>query len=208
MPDTVTNNAICGVILAGGRGRRLGGCDKGLVTVQGHPLVEHVIAALAPQVNGIVINANRNRSLYERYGYPVIDDFLPDYPGPLAGILAGLHHVRGDIVVVPCDALSLPPDLVVRLRQALAQAKADVSCAHDGKRLQPLYALLKRTLNVSLEQYLRMGRYKVEDWMREQRYAIADFSDVPQGFCNLNTVEDLQAFESLDIDVRPGPGWP
>jgi molybdenum cofactor guanylyltransferase len=206
MPDTATNNPICGVILAGGRGRRLGGRDKGLVTVQGHPLVEHVIAALAPQVNGIVINANRNRSLYERYGYPVVDDFLPDYPGPLAGILAGLQHVRSDIVVVPCDALSLPPDLVVRLRQALAQDKADVSIAHDGERLQPLYALLKRTLNVSLEQHLRQGRYKVEDWMREQRFAIADFSDAPQGFCNLNTVEDLQAFESSDIEVRPGPG--
>ena len=180
MPDTATNVAICGVILAGGRGRRLGERDKGLITVQGHPLVEHVIAALAPQVNGIVINANRNRSLYERYGYPVVDDV----------------------------ALSLPPDLVVRLRQALTQEKADVSIAHDGERLQPLYALLKRTLNVSLERHLRQGRYKVEDWMREQRFAIADFSDAPQGFSNLNSVEDLQTLDSSDIEVRPGPGRP
>lgn len=208
MPDTVTNNPVCGVILAGGRGRRLGGRDKGLVTVQGHPLIEYVLAALAPQVNGIVINANRNRSQYKRYRYPVVNDLLPDYPGPLAGILAGLHHVRGDIVIVPCDALSLPPDLVVRLRQALAQGKADVSIAHDGNRLQPLYALLKRTLNVSLEQHLRRGRYKVEDWMRGQRFAIADFSDVPQGFCNLNTMEDLRALESPDIEIHPGAWSP
>jgi molybdenum cofactor guanylyltransferase len=208
MPDTATNNPVCGVILAGGRGRRLGGRDKGLVTVQGHPLIEYVLAALAPQVNGIVINANRNRTLYERYGYPVVNDFLPDYPGPLAGILAGLHHVRGDIVVVPCDALSLPPDLVVRLQQALAQEKADVCIAHDGVRLQPLYALLKQTLNVSLEQQLRQGRYKVEDWIREQRFAIADFSDVPQVFCNLNTIEDLRALESPEIEVRPDAGRP
>jgi molybdopterin-guanine dinucleotide biosynthesis protein A len=91
---------------------------------------------------------------------------------------------------------------------AVEQEKADVSIAHDGERLQPLYALLKRTLNVSLEQHLRQGRYKVEDWMREQRFAIADFSDAPQGFCNLNTVEDLQALESTDTDVRPDPGRP
>jgi len=83
---------------------------------------------------------------------------------------------------------------------------ADLSIAHDGERLQPLYALLKRTLNDSLEQHLRRGRHKVEDWMREQRVAIADFSDIPQGFCNLNTIEDLRALESPDIEVRPDPG--
>jgi molybdopterin-guanine dinucleotide biosynthesis protein A len=193
---TIANveNSISGVILAGGRGRRLGGCDKGLVMVQGRPLIEHVIAALAPHVSEIVINANRNIALYERYGYPVIADVLPDYPGPLAGMLTGLHHVRGDIVVVPCDALSLPPDLVIRLWQALIQGKADVSVAHDGVRLQPLYAVLKRQLTASLAWYLRQGKYKVKDWMREQRLAIADFSDAPQGFRNLNTEEDLALF--------------
>jgi molybdopterin-guanine dinucleotide biosynthesis protein A len=193
---TIANveNSISGVILAGGRGRRLGGYDKGLVMVQGRPLIEHVIAALAPHVSEIVINANRNIALYERYGYPVIADVLPDYPGPLAGMLTGLHHVRGDIVVVPCDALSLPPDLVIRLWQALIQGKADVSVAHDGVRLQPLYAVLKQQLTASLAWYLRQGKYKVKDWMREQRLAIADFSDAPQGFRNLNTEEDLALF--------------
>jgi molybdopterin-guanine dinucleotide biosynthesis protein A len=198
------NSSLSGVILAGGRGRRLGGRDKGFVTVHGRPLIEHVITALAPQVSGIVINANRNRSRYERYGYPVVADVLPDYPGPLAGILTGLHHVQGDIVVVPCDALSLPPDLVMRLWQALVQGKADVSVAHDGTRLQPLYAVLKQTLAESLERYLRQGRHKVEDWMREQRLAIADFSDAPQGFRNLNTAEDLGALESSGIEICPG----
>lgn len=159
--------------------------------VQGRPLIEHVIAALAPQVSGIVINANRNIALYERYGYPVIADVLPDYPGPLAGMVTGLHHVRGDIVVVPCDALSLPADLVIRLWQALIQEEADVSAAHDGVRLHPVYAVLKPQLTEPLERYLRSGRRKVEVWMREQRLAIADFSDTPQGFHNLNTAEDL-----------------
>lgn len=207
---TISNvkNSISGVILAGGRGRRLGGCDKGFVTVQGRPLIEHVIAGLAPQVSEIVINANRNMALYERYGYPVFADVLPDYPGPLAGMLTGLHHVRGDIVVVPCDALSLPPDLVIRLWQALIQGKADVSAAHDGVRLQPLYAVLKRRLTESLSCYLRQGRHKAQDWMREQRLAIADFSNAPQGFRNLNTKEDLEAFESSVVAVSPGARQP
>jgi len=201
-------SSISGVILAGGRGRRFGGRDKGFVTVQGRPLIEHVIAALAPQVSEIVINANRNIARYERYGYPVIADVLPDYPGPLAGVLTGLHHVRGDIFVVPCDALSLPPDLVIRLWQALVQGKADVSVAHDGVRLQPLYAVLKRQMTVSLERYLRQDRHKLEDWLREQRLAIADFSDAPQGFRNLNTVEDLEALESSVGAVCPGARRP
>jgi molybdenum cofactor guanylyltransferase len=193
-----------GLILAGGRGRRLGGRDKGLVAVQGRPLIEQVMAALAPQVSGIVINANRNLSRYERYGYPVITDLLPDYPSPLAGMVAGLRHVQDDLVVVPCDALSLPPDLVMRLWQSLVQGKADVSVAHDGVRLQPLYAVLRRTVCESLEQYLHQGRHKVEDWMREQRLAIADFSDAPRGFRNLNTVEDVEAGESSGLEVCPG----
>jgi molybdopterin-guanine dinucleotide biosynthesis protein A len=200
------NHSLSGVILAGGRGRRLGGRDKGLVLLQGHPLIQHVIAVLAPQVDGIVINANRNLSRYEGFGYPVIVDTLPDYPGPLAGILAGLRHVQGDIVVVPCDAMSLPPDLVMRLWQSLVQGKANVSVAHDGARQQPLYAVVKHTLTESLEWYLRQGRHKVEGWVREQRFAIADFSDVPQGFSNLNTLSDMEALESSDIEVCPDPG--
>jgi molybdopterin-guanine dinucleotide biosynthesis protein A len=206
MPYTNVCSPISGVILAGGRGRRLGGRDKGLVTIEGRPLIEHVIAALAPHVSAIIINANRNVRVYERYGYPVVTDVLPNYQGPLAGILSGLRYVEGDIVVVPCDALSLPPDLVVRLRQALLQANAEVSVAHDGARLQPLYAMLKHELTESLESYLRQGRHKVEDWQREQRLAIAHFSDVLRSFRNLNTVEDLEALETSDIELCPGPG--
>ena len=188
--------SVTGVILAGGRGRRLGGRDKGLVTVQGRPLIEQAIAAFAPQVSEVIINANRNISLYERYGYPVVADVLPDCPGPLAGMLTGLRHARhDDVVVVPCDALSLPPDLVERLYQALVREQAAACTVYDGERLHPVHAWLNRRLAASLERYLRSGRRKVEDWMREQRLALADFSDSSQSFRNLNTVEDLEGFE-------------
>jgi molybdopterin-guanine dinucleotide biosynthesis protein A len=98
---------VTGVILAGGQGRRMGGSDKGLVEVEGWPLIDHVIAALAPQVQQLLINANRNIEAYERYGHPVVPDELPGFQGPLAGMLAGLRNATNTYVVfVPCDALS------------------------------------------------------------------------------------------------------
>ena len=153
-----------------------------------------MIAALAPQVGEIVINANRNIALYERYGYPVIADVLPDYPGPLAGMLTGLHHVRGDIVVRPVRCIVVAAGSGGTAVAGADSGKADVSVAHDGVRLQPLYAVLKRQLTASLAWYLRQGKYKVKDWMREQRLAIADFSDAPQGFRNLNTGKIWRCF--------------
>jgi hypothetical protein len=137
-----------------------------LVTVQGYALVEYVIAMLAPQVSGIVINANRNRSRYERYGYPVVADVLPDYPGPLAGIMTGLRHARHDDVVVPCDAPSLP-DPVERPYQALVREQADaVPCmtASGCTRSRPVTDDLTRRWNGIWIRQAQGGRL-----MREQR---------------------------------------
>lgn len=170
----------------------MGGCDKGLVEVEGGPLIDRVIAALAPQVQQLLINANRNIQRYERYGYPVVPDELPGYQGPLAGMLTGLRSASSShVVFVPCDAMSLPPDLVARLWAALRAADALVSVAHDGTRLHPVFALLDRRLADSLDRFLEAGGHGVEDWVRQQQYAVADFSDCPERFANLNTPEDL-----------------
>lgn len=184
---------ITGVILAGGLGRRLGGSDKGLVEVEGWPLIDRVIAAFGPQVQQLLINANRNIQEYERYGYPVVPDELPGYQGPLAGMLTGLLNASNThVVFVPCDALSLPPDLVARLWESMRSNDAEVCIAHDGTRMHPVFALLDRRLAGSLQGYLESGGRGVEDWVLQQKHAVVDFSDCPQGFVNLNTPEDLE----------------
>lgn len=179
---------ITGVILAGGRGRRMGGIDKGLYPYSGRPLIEWTIAALAPQVGQLMINANRSQDAYRAYGLPLIADTIPDYPGPLAGIAAALTATQTPwLLVAPCDTPLLPPDLAERLAAALARDAAELALAHDGQRRQPLHALLPVTLATSLERFLVSGQRKVGDWYAGHRVAIADLSDQADGFVNINT---------------------
>ena len=183
---------ITGVILAGGRGRRMGGADKGLVEFRGRPLVEHVIDAIRSQVDAIMINANRNLPNYERYGYPLVPDGLPGHPGPLAGMLAGLQKASTDSVLfVPCDTPALPADLAQRLSVTMLENKADICIPGDGMRSHPVIALMKCTLQQSLQAYLIAGGRRVEDWVLAQNHAVADFSDSPASFHNLNHPDDL-----------------
>lgn len=179
---------MTGVILAGGRGRRLGGADKGLALFAGRPLVEHAIAALAPQVGDLCISANRNLERYATYGYRVIPDSVAGYAGPLAGLLSAMEIASTPFVLcVPCDAPAVPADLAARLHAALVRARADLAVAHDGTRLQPLFALLRRALAPALRAYLEEGGREAGRFMRTQAAAIADFSDQPQAFANINT---------------------
>lgn len=185
-------NPVSGIILAGGRGRRFDGRDKGLIEVSGYPLLEHVLQTLSPQVDELLINANRNLPVYERYGYRVMTDTVPDYPGPLAGMLAGLREARYDAVVtVPCDMPYLPDCLVSRLLQAQVTGGADVVIPHDGERSHPVICLMRRACADSIEPWLARGRHGVGEWVRAQRHAVADFSDMPACFRNINRPEDL-----------------
>lgn len=182
---------ISAVILAGGRGKRMGGEDKGLVELNGEPLIRHVISAIAPQVAHLVINANRNQERYAAFGYPVISDSITGYQGPLAGFLAAMQAVSSDLLVsVPCDGPLLPTDLVERLVTTRNREGADIAVAHDGQRLQPVYALLSVRLLGSLQAYLDAGDRKIDRWYAQHRVAYADFSDVPQTFININTPQE------------------
>jgi len=144
---------ITALILAGGASSRMGGIDKGLVDVAGHPLVEHVAARLSPQVAGVLISANRNLPLWRRYGWPVLTDAAPAGRGPLAGILAGLEQCPTDwLLVVPCDAPALPQDLAARL--AAADPSRPLRVAHAGGDWQPVCALLHRRLAPDLREFL------------------------------------------------------
>ncbi len=187
---------ITGVILAGGRARRMGGRDKGLLTLSGEPLARRAARLLAPQVGRLIINANRNRERYAELlaGYPdatVISDDLDGFLGPLAGMLAALEATRTDYVLtVPCDSPLLLDDYAARMHAALT-ADAALAVAHDGQRLQPVFALLHHSLASDLRAALEGGERKIDRWYATHRMAIADFSDAPELFRNVNTPEDL-----------------
>jgi len=188
---------VTAVILAGGRGRRMGGADKGLIPWRGRPLVDHLIDALTPQVVEVIINANRNRSEYARRGWPVVADTLSGFPGPLAGILAAMTAARTPLLLtVPCDAPRVPPDLAVRLFHALNSAEAEVAVAHDGRRLQAAHALMRTALRDDLERMLAGGERRLTDWLESRRLVTVDFSDHPLAFLNLNRPEDLQELDT------------
>ncbi|MDO9372560.1 MAG: molybdenum cofactor guanylyltransferase MobA [Gammaproteobacteria bacterium] len=187
---------VTGVILAGGRARRMDGADKGLMNVAGLPLVEHLLATLRGQVHSILINANRNVAHYSAYGVPVFTDVISGYQGPLAGIHRALCLADTEYVLsVPCDTPCLPHDLVQRMLAGVRQRGATVCVAHDGRRLHPVIALMQRTLAADLLDYLDAGNRRVEDWLWRHAPAVADFSDQPEAFVNLNTMDECRMLE-------------
>ncbi|MDH5180655.1 MAG: molybdenum cofactor guanylyltransferase [Gammaproteobacteria bacterium] len=182
---------ITGLILAGGRASRLQGEDKGLILLAGKPLIAYTIERLAPQVNSILISANRNRLAYAGYGLPVFADDNADFNGPLAGMLAGLKQCNTPwLQCVPCDNPRLPDDLVMQLSGRILADTAIAVPRWQG-RLQPVYSLLHRSLTAPLEQALKQGHYKVQQWVTEQPHVVVDFPDTA-GFFNINTPQDLQ----------------
>jgi molybdenum cofactor guanylyltransferase len=188
---------ITAVILAGGKARRMDGEDKGLITLQGRPMIDYIISAMRPQAGDIIINANRNAEQYGAFGLPVVADMLGDYFGPLVGMATGMHTTdKPYIVTVPCDSPFIPGTLVETLYRALEDQQADISVAHDGARMQPVFALLRCELLPGLLAYLDEGGRKIDTWYDRHRLALADFSGSPDTFMNLNTPEDRIALES------------
>jgi len=188
---------ITGVILAGGAGRRMGGVDKGLVELAGKPLARHVLDALAPQVDTVLVSANRNAVEYRKLGCAVVGDGEGEggegYRGPLAGMLSGMKKAATPLALfVPCDAPFLPTDLAARLRAA---GGCDIAVAHDGARLQPVFCLLRTALADSLVQFLAGGGRKIELWFDRHNVRRVDFSDNPGGFANINSPADLARAE-------------
>ena len=187
---------ISAIILSGGRAIRMNGVDKGLVLLQSKPLIQHVIERLTPQVDEILINANRELAQYQALGYPVLQDEVEDFLGPLAGFSLGLQHAKHDyLLTVPCDSPLLPVDLVQRLMAALVEHKAEVAVASSDDNTHPVFCLCKKTVLPSLTAYLQQGERRVSAWQKSQQYIEVDFSDCNDAFTNLNTFEDLAALE-------------
>lgn len=189
---------VTGLILAGGRGRRMGGIDKGLILLDDKPMVAHVISRLAPQVGALIISANRNRSVYAAFGLPVWPDGQTDFAGPLVGLQTGLLHCATPyLATAPCDSPCLPHDLIHRLKQALQGANADLAVATTKEdanqpiQPQPVFMLLKTGLLADLDEYLQGGGSKIETWYRGLSYTEVLFTDAA-AFHNINTQEELQ----------------
>lgn len=187
---------VSSLILSGGRATRMNGADKGLVPLQQKPLIQHVINRLAPQVDEIIINANRELAQYQALGYTVLQDEVEDFLGPLAGFSLGLQHAKHDYVLtVPCDSPLLPVDLALRLMAALVEHKAEIAVASSDGSTHPVFCLCKKTVLPSLTAYLEQGERRVSAWQKGQQYIEVDFSDCSEAFTNLNTFENLAALE-------------
>lgn len=202
---------ITGLVLAGGMGRRMDSRDKGLVPFDGKPMVQHAIERFAPQVNSLIVNANRNVETYASFGYPVVSDELSGFAGPLAGLHAGMR-ARAEaapdatsqdaqwIATVPCDSPMLPLDLVSRLFEAAAREAADIAVAATAEGTQPVFALYRLSLLESLEAFLGAGERKIDKWTAQHRVANVLFDDA-SAFANVNTLADLSTLQD-DATLR------
>lgn len=191
---------ITGLVLAGGRGSRMGGVDKGLQTLQGVPLALHALLRLQPQVGATLLNANRNLAAYESFGVPVWPDALPDFPGPLAGFLAGLEHCETEwLITVPCDTPRFPEDLVKRLADAAEAAGAEIAMPvteEDGApQVQPVFCLMKASLLESLVRFTGEGGRKIDRWAAQHRRVEVPFADAA-AFFNANTLAELRQLDA------------
>lgn len=183
---------ITAVILAGGRGTRMGGADKGLVSYQGKSLVAHVLERIQPQVDHVIINANRHLDQYQAFGVPVVTDDNDQFDGPLAGMQAGMRHASTDwILSVPCDSPLLPLDLVDRLRRtlsdaaAISQPRAMLAIARSAGGSHPVFCLMPRLLHTDLAAFLQQGKRRVSAWQAQHPHVFASFED-EQAFTNIN----------------------
>lgn len=193
MPEN--NNLICWVILAGGKASRMGGSDKGLISVNGITLVQHVYQALAAQTETmpIYINANRNLDIYREYAN-VICDTRPGYQGPLAGIEVSLQQLESNWVgFTPCDCPAVSPQLIERLTAQLDPEK-DVYVAQTGDKLQPVFSVWNKKVLPRLSRYLENGDRKFMLFLQQCNTCIVDFSDQPDAFINLNSAQDVAEF--------------
>jgi molybdenum cofactor guanylyltransferase len=183
---------VTGLILAGGLGRRMGSVDKGLVAFNGQPMVASVIERLQPQVNELLINANRNLDDYRRFGFRVVPDAIEGFAGPLAGLERGFAEAAHDLIVTtPCDSPFLPSDLVTRLRSALESHRVDLTVAKTGTQAHPVFCLARRSLHQHLRTFLLGGGRKIDAWYATLNTIEVSFDDEAGAFANINTKKEL-----------------
>jgi molybdenum cofactor guanylyltransferase len=192
--SSTQKRGITGLVLAGGQGTRMGSVDKGLVLLQGRPLIKHVVERFSPQVDELLINANRNIAEYEALGFPVIRDQIEGFAGPLAGLHAGLMHAEHPLVAtVPCDSPFLPFDLVSRLKKSLETGQNELAVARTDHQPHPVFALVRRSVLPHLARFLAGGGRKIDAWYASLKTIEVAFDDEGEAFRNINTAAELTA---------------
>ncbi len=195
-PLTPHASRITGIILAGGQGRRMGSVDKGLQLLRGKPMVQWVLERFAPQVDELLINANKNIEQYQVLGHRVIPDDIAGYAGPLAGLHRGLSAATHELVAtVPCDSPFLPLDLIARLYAALIEQQADLAVARTGDQPHPVFCLTRKSVLPGLTAFLQSGGRKIDAWYAALKVVEVLFDDEAEAFSNINTVEELRGYE-------------
>ena len=188
---------LTGVVLAGGRGQRMGGADKGLSLLDGRPLVAHVIDRLRPQVDEVILNANRNLDTYSGLGYPVVPDADLSFAGPLAGLRAALAYSSAWVLTVPCDAPLFPADLAGKLKAGLETQRKNVAVARTVDGAQPVFCLTHRDVLAGLDAFLASGGRRFGAWLAEVGTCEVDFEDTA-AFVNLNSMADLDSASRMN----------
>ena len=195
-PVTSHQSLVTGVILAGGRGSRMGGVDKGLQRLRGRTMVEWVLERFAPQVSEVLVNANQNIDKYQLLGYKVIPDDIGGFAGPLAGLHRGLSAAaHGLVATAPCDSPFLPLDLIARLRGALEREGAEIAVARTGDQPHPVFCLCRKSVLPGLGDFLAGGGRKIDAWYAKLKVVEVPFDDQAAAFSNINTGDELRAFE-------------
>ena len=188
---------IGAVVLAGGLARRMGGVDKALASFRGRPMVAHVVDAIGPRVAALVVNTNRPGSAYDALGVVTVGDAHAGHPGPLAGLAAGIDALGTPFVFMcPCDSPFVTGELVERLAAGIGGA--DVACAHDGERLQPVFALVRASAAGSLEAFLAAGERKIDAWYATLDTVEVRVPELAGAFANFNTADELGAAERIE----------
>ncbi|HHV7052868.1 TPA: molybdenum cofactor guanylyltransferase MobA, partial [Haemophilus influenzae] len=181
------------VILAGGKARRMGGQDKGLQILGKQSLIEHVINRLQPQIHQISINTNRNQTEYAKFGFPVFSDELPDFQGPLSGMLTALEKTKSDFILfTPCDTPFFPMNLLDKLKSAVKNDRTLIAYACDEEREHPVFCLMSVQLKEKLRHYLASGERRLLQFMKENGGISVKFTQEEGNFENFNTLDDLK----------------
>jgi molybdopterin-guanine dinucleotide biosynthesis protein A len=187
---------VSALVLAGGRGTRMGEVDKGLQPFRGQPMVARVLARLGPQADELIINANRNIEAYAAFGHPVVADAIDGFAGPLAGLHIGMTVASHPLLATaPCDSPFLPLDLVARLHAALDAHQADLAVAKTFSQAHPVFCLTRRDLAPHLHAFLASGQRKIDKWYSTLSVVEVNFDDEEAAFANINTRDELAALE-------------